>query len=90
MSVSEHVCGLWKACTIHLLQGVLCDGNQTGPQGLRLNAQAPHHIANLHLLKLITPLTLLVHVTADLTDCPVDNQQLLPLVSVTTMLAIAI
>jgi len=62
-------------CMTHLLQCALSDGYKAGPESLRLHAQATHHIANLHLLKLIAPFTLLVHVTANLADCPANGNR---------------
>ena len=57
-----------KVSRADLLQGALSDRNQTGPQCLGLDTQAAYDIANLHLLKLVAPLTLFVHVTAYLTN----------------------
>ena len=55
---------------VHLLKSALCDGYQAGSEGLGLNTQTADHIANLHLLKLIAPFALLVHITSDLPDRP--------------------
>ena len=62
----------------HLLKSALCDGYQAGSEGLGLNTQTANHIANLHLLKLIAPLTLLVHITSDLPDCPASHNFVAP------------
>ncbi len=62
-------------CMTHLLQCALSDWYKAGPESLRLHAQATHHIANLHLFKLVAPFTLLVHVTANLADCPADGNR---------------
>ena len=54
----------------HLFQSTLRDRNQASPECFGFHAQAAHHIPNLHLLKLIAPFPLLVHVTPDFPDSP--------------------
>ena len=67
-----------KLCTVqmprlvrrHLFKSALRDGHQAGTECLGFYAQTANHVANLHLLKLVTPFPLLVHVTPNLSDSP--------------------
>ena len=61
----------------HLVQGPGCDGDQAVAQSLGLHIEAAHNVAYLHLIQLVTPLTLLVHVTPDFTHRPAKDTALL-------------